>query len=76
MNTQYLIKMANQIGTFFESQPCHEQALDDLARHLQNSWEKRMRNALLAHIDGQQGEGLLPIVRDAVAKHRQEWPTD
>jgi len=76
MHTEYLIKMANQIGTFFESQPNREQALTDLAKHLQNNWEHRMRTSLLAYVDSQAGEGLLPIVKEAVAKHRQEWPTN
>lgn len=74
MHTEYLIKMANQIGTFFESQPNREQALNDLAKHLQNNWEHRMRSNLLEYVDQQAGEGLLPIVVEAVAKHRQEWP--
>ena len=74
MNIDYLIKMANQIGTFFESQPNREQALNDLAKHLQNNWEHRMRSNLLEYVDQQAGEGLLPIVVEAVAKHRQEWP--
>ncbi|HEY3433306.1 MAG TPA: formate dehydrogenase subunit delta [Rhodocyclaceae bacterium] len=74
MHTEYLIKMANQIGTFFESQPNREQAMTDLAKHLQNNWEHRMRSNLLEYVDQQAGEGLLPIVVEAVAKHRQEWP--
>jgi len=74
MHTEYLIKMANQIGTFFESQPNREQAMTDLAKHLQNNWEHRMRSNLLEYVDKQAGEGLLPIVVEAVTKHRQEWP--
>lgn len=75
MNIDYLIKMANQIGSFFETQPNQDQARSDLAKHLQNGWELRMRNALLAHMDNAQGEGLLPIVKEAVAQHRHEWPS-
>ncbi len=71
MNTEYLIKMANQIGTFFESQPCYEQAQSDLARHIQNNWEPRMRTALLAHVDQHQGEGLSEFVRQTIDGHRQ-----
>ena len=74
MNVDYLIKMANQIGSFFETQPNQAQARKDLAKHLQNGWEIRMRSALLAHLDKNQGEGLLPIVKEAVAQHRHEWP--
>ena len=74
MNTEHLIKMANQIGTFFASQPNTQQARTDLAKHIQNNWEHRMRTALLAYLDTQSGEGLLPIVKEAVAEHRHEWP--
>jgi hypothetical protein len=29
---------------------------------------------LLGYLDSQSGEGLLPIVKEAVAEHRHEWP--
>ena len=43
MNSSNLIRMANQIGTFFESQPDRNEALEGLAQHLQRFWEPRMR---------------------------------
>lgn len=69
MNIEHLVKMANQIGTFFSTMPDHEQAVADLASHLKRFWEPRMRRALLAHVDTAQGEGLSPIVMEAVGKH-------
>ena len=50
MNPANLIKMANQIGAFFEAMPNHEQAVKDVAAHIQKNWEPRMRSALLQHV--------------------------
>lgn len=72
MNTEHLIKMANQIGSFFSTMPDHEQAVADLASHLKRFWEPRMRKAFLAHIEQTQGEGVDPIVLEAVSKHMQQ----
>lgn len=72
MNTEHLIKMANQIGSFFSTMPDREQAMADLATHLKRFWEPRMRKAFLAHIEQTQGEGLDPIVLEAVNRHLQQ----
>ncbi|NUU02256.1 formate dehydrogenase subunit delta [Herbaspirillum robiniae] len=72
MNTEHLIKMANQIGSFFSTMPDREQAVADLASHLKRFWEPRMRKAFLDYIDRTQGEGLDPIVLEAVHKHMQQ----
>ena len=71
MNIDYLIKMANQIGDFFASQPDPAEAQLGLVKHLRNAWDPRMRSALLAHLDGRGGEGLGDFVRQAVIAHRQ-----
>lgn len=66
MNPSNLIKMANQIGAFFEAMPNREQAVKDVAAHIQRSWEPRMRTALLQHV-GQNGDAeLSAIVREAL----------
>lgn len=49
MNADRLILMANQIATFFASQPGTDQAAR-VAAHLNDFWEPRMRAALLAHV--------------------------
>ncbi|MGO4763033.1 formate dehydrogenase subunit delta [Cupriavidus sp. 2KB_3] len=73
MHIDNLIKMANQIGSFFEAMPDRDEALADIASHLKRFWEPRMRRALLAHVDATKGgEGLDPIVQAAVAKHRDK----
>ncbi len=67
MNAANLIKMANQIGAFFEAMPDHEQAVSDVALHLKNTWDPRMRKILLEDIATQGDSELKPIVREAVA---------
>jgi formate dehydrogenase subunit delta len=70
MNIDNLVKMANQIGTFFEAEPDRDQALADIAGHIKRSWEPRMRRALLEHIDRDGGSQLKDIVMEAVRVHR------
>ncbi len=70
MDVQHLIKMANQIGQFFESMPDREQAKADIATHIKKFWEPRMRKAMLTAMDSAQADGLAPIVREAISSHR------
>lgn len=65
MQPDRLIHMANQIGSFFATQPRAEVA-EAVAAHLRKFWDPRMRNAICAHVDDG-GSGLDPLVRDAVA---------
>jgi formate dehydrogenase subunit delta len=66
MKPAKLIKMANQIGAFFEAMPNREQAVKDIAAHIQRNWEPRMRTALLQHISSSGDDELSPLVRDAL----------
>jgi len=66
MNRDNLIRMANQIGAFFEAMPDREQAVADIATHLKRTWEPRMRTEIL-EVLGTAGEAQLkPVVRDAL----------
>ena len=62
--TAKLVTMANQIATFFASQPGDTQAAE-VAGHLKAFWEPRMLQALYAHVDAG-GEGLSPLALKAV----------
>ena len=64
-----MLRMANQIATFFASQPGQAQAAE-VAGHLKAFWEPRMLQALYAHVDAG-GEGLSPLVLSAVERLRQ-----
>jgi formate dehydrogenase subunit delta len=61
-----LIRMANQIATFFHSQPESAQ-LDGVAMHINKFWEARMRRRLFELLDNQT-DGFLPLVHRASAK--------
>ncbi|MDX3929764.1 MAG: formate dehydrogenase subunit delta [Shinella sp.] len=59
-----LVRMANQIATFFHSQPAAERAVG-VATHINKFWEPRMRRAFFDIIDNHAGEGLDPLVLEA-----------
>ena len=59
-----LVMMANQIGTFFQSQGA-DLAVSGTADHIRKFWDPRMRKAIFAHVDAG-GEGLAPKVRAAI----------
>lgn len=72
MDIHHLVTMANQIGNFHRSFPDHAEALKGTAMHIRRGWEPRMRRQLLAHIEATNGEGLEPIVMEAIAAYRKE----
>ena len=70
MSQANLIKMANQIGAFFEAMPDRDQAINDIAQHLHRNWESRMRQHLLAQVDAGEAPELSSIVSEALRRHR------
>ncbi len=71
MDSQQLIKMANQIGQFFESMPNREAAEKDIATHLKRFWDPRMRRVIVASLDTDDANSMSAIVREALTTHRQ-----
>ncbi len=69
MTPDKLIQMANQIATFFATQPGTDQAAR-VAAHLNDFWDPRMRAALLAHVRAG-GAGLSPLALAAVPMIRE-----
>jgi len=69
-NIDTLIKMANQIGDFFEAMRDRNKSMEEIAGHLKRSWDPRMRRAFMTHVQEHNGEGLKPIVLDAVTAHK------
>lgn len=63
MSHEKVVYMANQIATFFETQPAASAAAG-VADHINSFWEPRMRTQILAILD-QGGEGLKPLVIEA-----------
>ena len=64
MSPEKMVRMANQIATFFKSQP-KEDASARVAAHIKDFWEPRMR-AQLRDYARQGGQGLDQIVLNAV----------
>jgi formate dehydrogenase subunit delta len=63
---QKLVYLANQIATFFASQPRSEQA-DGIAKHINDYWEPRMRRQFFAVVEAG-GSGITPLVEEALPK--------
>lgn len=63
MQPEKLARMANQIATFFDSQPEAVRA-GGVATHINKFWEPRMRREFFEIVD-RGGEGLLPLVIEA-----------
>lgn len=66
MTDDKMIRMANQIATFFDSQP-DDNAAEEIANHLKLFWDPRMR-AQLARYLAAGGAGLAPSVIAAGAR--------
>ncbi len=69
MESEKLVRMANQIGDFFAANPDAEAAKKDIASHLKKFWNSVMINAIVDHVSHHQGEGLNPPVREAIEQH-------
>lgn len=67
MNTEHLVKMANQIESYFRSDPDRDAAVIAIESHLRRFWDPRMRKAIVAHCD-LGGEGLGELARAAVIR--------
>jgi formate dehydrogenase subunit delta len=72
MDTHRLVKMANDIASFFNSQPDHQVALDGVAGHIRRFWDPRMRRELIQWLDSHNGEGLQPLALEALKVNRYE----
>ena len=73
MDTRDMIRMANQIASFFNgSGP--DVAVRDAAEHINKFWDPRMRTALIQHL-ATGGEGLDPTIvktKDLIRPPRME----
>jgi formate dehydrogenase subunit delta len=70
MDADNLMKMANQIGYFFESMPDREEAQKGVVSHIRNSWDPRMRKSFLKSIETKQDAVLSDFVKGAIVAHR------
>jgi formate dehydrogenase subunit delta len=71
MHSEYLVRMANDIGHFFAAEPDQNEATQHILAHIKRFWDPRMRAQIIAHYRAG-GEGLNGIVRSAVEALAQE----
>ncbi len=71
METKNLIRMANDIGSFFISYPDKEQAKKDTARHIQKFWGRDMRKQIKEYVSdtSEKNSQLKPFVFNAISKY-------
>jgi formate dehydrogenase subunit delta len=66
-NANNLVRMANDIGNFFRTQPLREDAIAGISNHILSYWTRPMREKLLAQ--AAQGEvGLDELPREALQR--------
>ena len=70
MKIERLIKMANDIGDFFNAESNKEIAAEGIKKHILRSWDPRMRREIIAYCQ-QDGAALSDLVRTAVSRLEQ-----
>ena len=71
MKDNTLIAMANQIGAFFKSYPDKEQAIKDIAGHLNKFWPPVMRKKIVEIVSSKsfKNDDLDQMVFKAIKKY-------
>jgi formate dehydrogenase subunit delta len=64
MDIHHLVKMANDIGAFYEALPDRNEAISSIATHLRNFWEPRMRREIVEFAKG--GREAAPVLKEIV----------
>jgi formate dehydrogenase subunit delta len=72
MQTQDMIRMANQISDFFKSYT-EKEAIDGISDHISKFWEPRMRRDFFAHLDAG-GAGLSELVKKSAVQVKRPKP--
>jgi formate dehydrogenase subunit delta len=67
MDVKNLVKMANQIESFFRQEPEREAAIAGIENHIRRYWEPRMRRQIIEHCAAG-GAGLGELARSAIEK--------
>lgn len=70
MNTEHLVQMANQIGSFFQSYTDTTEARQGIATHIRKFWEPRMRKLILECAQKGEASGLDALVLQALQEHQ------
>ncbi|HEX5368573.1 MAG TPA: formate dehydrogenase subunit delta [Dehalococcoidia bacterium] len=65
MDEHNMLHKANTIAQFFDSYP-HDEAVKSVATHIRMYWVPRMRLQMIEYVQAHGGEGLHPLVPEAV----------
>ncbi|MDX3742561.1 formate dehydrogenase subunit delta [Pseudomonas sp. CJQ_7] len=66
MSSENLVKMANQIAHYFDSEPDRTLAVQGVRQHMKSFWTPAMLRQLAEWNEAHAGEGLDPKVREAL----------
>lgn len=68
MDKLNLVKMANNIGAYFQSEPDRNIAIAGIEQHMRNFWEPRMRRQIVEYLQQGDCSELMDIVAEAVRR--------
>jgi formate dehydrogenase subunit delta len=66
MNIDLLIKMANEISSFWGGESGEEVGAKEVASHIRRFWEPRMRAQMYQYFQERQGSGLSDVAKKAI----------
>ena len=66
MNIDHMIKMANEISSFWQGEVGEAAAATEVATHLKRYWEPRMRAQMITYYEERHGAGLNDVALKAV----------
>jgi formate dehydrogenase subunit delta len=64
----HLVKMANDIGHYFRSEPVREDAIAGISNHIARYWTRRMREKIAAHMQHGGEADLEDLPREALRR--------
>jgi formate dehydrogenase subunit delta len=71
MHVENLVKMANNISSFFQAETDHSLAVAGVADHIRKFWDPRMRKQILTHLH-EGGVGLSDLAKEGLEKLDKE----
>ena len=66
MNIDHMIKMANEISSFWQGEVGEAAASAEVATHLRRYWEPRMRAQMITYFEERHGAGLSDVALKAI----------
>ena len=68
MSIEHLVTMANDIASYFASEPDHDQAVAGVRDHIRKFWDPSMRRKIIVHLRDHKGKGMHELAREAIAQ--------